>query len=61
MNITYILVAFFGMLGLMLLGLPIAVSMAAVGIVGGLLAYGAPFINTANARLIATGIRTTSC
>jgi C4-dicarboxylate transporter, DctM subunit len=46
MNISYILVAFFGMLGLMLLGLPIAVSMAAVGIVGGLLAYGAPFINS---------------
>ena len=23
--------------------------------------YGAPFINNANARLIATGIRTTSC
>ena len=46
MNITYILVAFFGMLGLMLLGLPIAVAMAAVGILGGLLAYGAPFINS---------------
>ena len=46
MNITYIAVAFFGMLGLMLLGLPIAVSMAAVGIVGGLLAYGAPFLNS---------------
>ena len=46
MNITYILVAFFGMLGMMLLGLPIAVSMAAVGVVGGLLAYGAPFVNS---------------
>ena len=46
MNITYIAIAFFGMLGLMLLGLPIAVSMAAVGIVGGLLAYGAPFLNS---------------
>ncbi|WP_088278716.1 TRAP transporter large permease [Ideonella sp. A 288] len=46
MNVSYILIAFFGMLGMMLLGLPIAVAMAAVGIVGGLLAYGAPFINS---------------
>jgi tripartite ATP-independent transporter DctM subunit len=46
MNIGYILVAFFGMLGMMLLGLPIAVSMAAVGVLGGLLAYGAPFVNS---------------
>jgi tripartite ATP-independent transporter DctM subunit len=46
MNISYILIAFFGMLGMMLLGLPIAVSMAAVGILGGMLAYGAPFINS---------------
>ncbi len=46
MNVGYILIAFFGMLAMMLLGLPIAVSMAAVGVVGGLLAYGAPFINS---------------
>jgi C4-dicarboxylate transporter DctM subunit len=46
MNVGYILIAFFGMLGMMLLGLPIAVAMAAVGIVGGLLAYGAPFIHS---------------
>ncbi|WP_418319995.1 TRAP transporter large permease [Piscinibacter sakaiensis] len=46
MNVTYILVAFGGMLGMMLLGLPIAVAMAAVGIVGGLAAYGMPFINS---------------
>jgi C4-dicarboxylate transporter, DctM subunit len=46
MNISYILIAFFGMLAMMLIGLPIAVAMAAVGIVGGLLAYGTPFINS---------------
>jgi C4-dicarboxylate transporter, DctM subunit len=46
MNVSYILIAFFAMLGMMLLGLPIAVSMAAVGIVGGLIAYGAPFMNS---------------
>ena len=46
MNVGYILIAFVAMLGMMLLGLPIAVSMAAVGIVGGLLAYGVPFVNS---------------
>jgi C4-dicarboxylate transporter DctM subunit len=46
MNVAYILTGFGVMLGLMLLGLPIAVAMAAVGIVGGMLAYGAPFINS---------------
>lgn len=46
MNVTYILGAFGAMLGMMLLGLPIAVSMAVVGILGGLLAYGLPFINS---------------
>ena len=46
MNVSYILIAFAGMLGMMLLGLPIAVSMAAIGILGGLLAYGMPFINS---------------
>ena len=46
MNVSYILIAFGGMLGMMLLGLPIAVAMAAVGMVGGLLAYGMPFINS---------------
>jgi tripartite ATP-independent transporter DctM subunit len=46
MNVTYILVAFTAMLGMMVLGLPIAVAMAAVGILGGLLAYGAPFVNS---------------
>lgn len=34
------------MLGMMLLGMPIAVAMAAVGIVGGMLAYGVPFVDS---------------
>jgi tripartite ATP-independent transporter DctM subunit len=46
MNISYILIGFFSMLGMMLIGLPIAASMAAVGILGGLMAYGLPFINS---------------
>jgi C4-dicarboxylate transporter DctM subunit len=46
MNVTYILLAFGLMLGMMLLGLPIAVAMAGVGIVGGLMAYGMPFIDS---------------
>ena len=46
MSVTPILIGFFGMLGMMLLGLPIAVSMAAVGIVGGILAYGPAFMNS---------------
>jgi C4-dicarboxylate transporter, DctM subunit len=46
MNVGYILIAFFGMLAMMLLGLPIAVAMAAVGVIGGLLAYGLPFMNS---------------
>ena len=46
MNVSYILIAFGGMLGMTLLGLPIAVAMAAIGILGGLLAYGMPFINS---------------
>jgi C4-dicarboxylate transporter, DctM subunit len=46
MNVAYILIAFGAMLGMMLLGLPIAVAMAAVGILGGVLAYGLPFFNS---------------
>jgi C4-dicarboxylate transporter DctM subunit len=45
-NVGYVLTAFGLMLAMMLLGLPIAVAMAAIGIVGGLLAYGAPFVNS---------------
>jgi len=40
------LFVFLVMLGMMLVGLPIAVSMAAVGILGGVAAFGAPFIDS---------------
>ncbi len=46
MNIAMISLAFFAMLGMMLVGLPIATSMAVVGIVGGIAAYGAPFMDS---------------
>lgn len=46
MNISYILIAFFSMLAMMLIGLPIATAMATVGIIGGMLAYGLPFIDS---------------
>ena len=36
----------FAMIGMMLIGLPIAVSMALVGIVGGIAAYGVPFMDS---------------
>jgi C4-dicarboxylate transporter DctM subunit len=39
-------IAFAAMLGMMLIGMPIAVSMALVGIVGGIAAYGAPFMDS---------------
>jgi tripartite ATP-independent transporter DctM subunit len=45
-NIAMISLAFFAMLGMMLVGLPIATSMAVVGIVGGIAAYGAPFMDS---------------
>lgn len=46
MSLSLISLGFFTMLGMMLLGLPIAVSMAAIGIVGGIAAYGAPFLDS---------------
>ncbi len=46
MNIGIISLAFVAMLAMMLVGLPIAVSMALVGIVGGIAAYGIPFMDT---------------
>ena len=46
MSVGYVLAGFAIMLALMLLGLPIAAAMAAVGIVGGMLAYGLPFMNS---------------
>ena len=46
MNVTAIFIAFVLMLAMMLVGLPIAVTMAAVGIVGGIAAYGLPFMDS---------------
>jgi C4-dicarboxylate transporter DctM subunit len=46
MSLGYFAIAFAVMLGMMLVGLPIAVSMAAVGIVGGIAAYGLPFMDS---------------
>jgi tripartite ATP-independent transporter DctM subunit len=46
MSLAYFAIAFAVMLGMMLVGLPIAVSMAAVGIVGGIAAYGLPFMDS---------------
>jgi len=46
MNVAAISLAFFAMLGMMLIGLPIAVSMALVGIAGGIAAYGHPFMDS---------------
>ena len=46
MNVAVISLAFLAMLGMMLAGLPIAVSMVVVGIVGGIAAYGAPFMDS---------------
>ena len=39
-------IAFFLMIGMMLVGIPIAVAMAVVGIVGGIAAYGMPFMDS---------------
>jgi C4-dicarboxylate transporter, DctM subunit len=46
MNVLVISLAFLAMLGMMLVGMPIAVSMALVGIVGGIAAYGVPFMDS---------------
>jgi C4-dicarboxylate transporter, DctM subunit len=46
MNMIVIGFAFFAMLAMMLVGMPIAVSMAVVGIVGGIAAYGIPFMDS---------------
>ena len=40
------IIAFFLMIGLMLIGIPIAASMLLVGVGGGMLAFGWPFVNT---------------
>jgi C4-dicarboxylate transporter DctM subunit len=44
MSIGAIALGFVAMLGLMLIGLPVAVSIIAVGVVGGYLAYGMPLV-----------------
>lgn len=46
MSIGLFGIAFVLMIGMMLVGVPIAVSMAAVGIVGGIAAYGIPFMDS---------------
>jgi C4-dicarboxylate transporter, DctM subunit len=46
MNILVISLGFFAMLGMMLIGMPIATSMALVGILGGVAAYGLPFMDS---------------
>jgi C4-dicarboxylate transporter DctM subunit len=46
MNPTLITLAFFVMVFMMIAGIPIAVSMALVGIVGGISVYGMPFMNS---------------
>ena len=46
MSLSYIAIGFLAMLGMMLIGLPIASAMAIVGIIGGTLAYGLPFIDS---------------
>ncbi|MBR0566829.1 TRAP transporter large permease [Azoarcus sp. L1K30] len=46
MSVTYVVIAFLAMIAMMLAGLPIAVAMSAVGVVGGVLAYGAPFLES---------------
>lgn len=42
MAVEYVITAFAAMLIMMIVGLPIAVAMAAVGIIGGVAVYGAP-------------------
>ena len=46
MAVEYVITAFAAMLIMMIVGLPIAVAMAAVGIIGGVAVYGAPFMNS---------------
>src|SRR3569832_1181462 len=46
MNVAVIALGFFAMLGMMLVGMPIAASMAVVGFVGGSAADGAPFMDS---------------
>jgi C4-dicarboxylate transporter, DctM subunit len=49
------IVAFFIMIGLMLLGIPIAAAMLLVGVTGGVLAFGMPFVNSMASVLWSVG------
>ena len=49
------IVAFLVMIGLMLVGIPIAASMLLVGVVGGVLAFGMPFVNSMASVLWSVG------
>ena len=46
MSLTPVFITFFLMLGLLMLGLPVAVTMAAVGLGAGMLMYGLPFLQS---------------
>jgi C4-dicarboxylate transporter, DctM subunit len=46
MNLMYVSIAFFAMLAMMLIGMPIATSMAVIGVVGGIAAFGVPFLDS---------------
>jgi C4-dicarboxylate transporter, DctM subunit len=46
MSVGIFSIAFFIMIGMMIIGIPIAVAMAAVGIIGGIAAYGLPFMDS---------------
>src|SRR5215212_9124242 len=46
MIVGTVAIAFFSMVGMMLIGIPIAVTMVLVGVIGGVLAYGVPFMDS---------------
>lgn len=46
MTLEIIIIAFFVMLGIMIIGIPIAVVMALMGVVGGVLAFGWPLVDS---------------
>lgn len=46
MSLSVVFVGFFAMLGLLLLGMPIAVSMALIGVIGGVMVFGMPFVDS---------------
>jgi tripartite ATP-independent transporter DctM subunit len=53
--VTATIVAFLLMIGMMLVGIPIAVSMLIVGVTGGVIAYGMPFLNSMATVIWGTG------